>query len=353
MTTEHSATFLFPCAGHSRRYPGMRPKWMLTTPDGDLAIQKAVASVAWTGQRRIVAIRRAHDLEYGAADVLRRAFDDAIEIVVLETDTDGPAHTVAEMIRIGGVSGPIAIKDADSFFDPVEYPGHSFVACTDLRRNLDVSRVGAKSFISINENALIRDVTEKDVCSNYISSGLYGIRDAGKFLDIFSQYRSEIEGEIFVSHLIRKMLTEGEVFHPLFVDAFVDVGTKIDWMKYVAERGTYIVDIDGVIVKNQSRFFAPFWGTPYTEISENTEALRYLQERGAQLIFTTSRPEEFRKVTTELLVEAGLRPHALVMDCNHARRFLVNDYANSNPFPSAVAINIPRNAPTLRDHIGA
>lgn len=352
MTTKHSATFLFPCAGHSRRYPGMRPKWMLTTPDGDLAIQKAVASVAWAGQRRILAIRRDHDLQYGAVDLLKRAFGDTIEIIVLETDTNGPAHTVAEMIRIGGVLGPVAIKDADSFFNPVEYPGHSFIACTDLRRNLDVSRVGAKSFISINENILIRDVTEKDVCSNYISSGLYGIRDSELLVDIFSQYRHEAEGEIFVSHLIRKMLSKGEVFHPLFVDAFVDVGTKIDWIKYVGERGTYFVDIDGVIVKNQSRFFEPLWGGPPEEISENIEALRNLQERGAQLVFTTSRPEEFRSVTAKLLADAGLRAHALVMDCNHARRFLVNDYANSNPFPSAVAINIPRNAPTLRDHIG-
>lgn len=350
--TSSDATFLFPCAGHSRRYPGMRPKWMLTTPEGDLAIQKAVASVGWTGQRRIIAIRKAHDLEYGAADVLRRAFGGTAEIIILETDTDGPAHTVAEMIRIADVRGAIAIKDADSFFDPVTYPGHSFIACTDLRRNLDVSRVGAKSFIAINENNLISDVTEKDVCSNYISSGLYGIRDADRFYQIFNQYRSEIDGEIFVSHLIRKMLMEGEVFRPVYISSFVDVGTKIDWMKYVADRATYVVDIDGVIVKNQSRFFPPYWGDPSDEIRENTEVLRELQARGTQLVFMTSRPEEFRAATMELLSAAGLVPHALVMGCNHARRYLLNDYAKSNPSPSAVAINIPRNSATLRDHLG-
>ena len=31
-------TLLLPCAGKSTRYPGTRPKWMLTLPEGDLAL---------------------------------------------------------------------------------------------------------------------------------------------------------------------------------------------------------------------------------------------------------------------------------------------------------------------------
>jgi hypothetical protein len=50
--------------------------------------------------------------------------------------------------------------------------------------------------------------------------------------------------------------------------------------------------------------------------------------------------------TLELL---GLRIHALVMGCNHSTRFLVNDYAQSNPYPSAVAINVRRNANELQN----
>ena len=38
-------TLLLPCAGKSSRYPGTRPKWMLTLPEGELALARAAASV--------------------------------------------------------------------------------------------------------------------------------------------------------------------------------------------------------------------------------------------------------------------------------------------------------------------
>ena len=33
-------TLLIPCAGKSNRFPNMKPKWMLTHPDGKLMIEK-------------------------------------------------------------------------------------------------------------------------------------------------------------------------------------------------------------------------------------------------------------------------------------------------------------------------
>jgi hypothetical protein len=41
--------------------------------------------------------------------------------------------------------------------------------------------------------------------------------------------------------------------------------------------------------------------------------------------------------------------HALVMGCHHGTRYLVNDYAASNSYPSAVAINLPRTNGSLPD----
>jgi hypothetical protein len=39
------------------------------------------------------------------------------------------------------------------------------------------------------------------------------------------------------------------------------------------------------------------------------------------------------------------------MECRHGRRFLVNDHAASNPYPSAVAISMERNSPSLADYM--
>jgi len=80
-------------------------------------------------------------------------------------------------------------------------------------------------------------------------------------------------------------------------------------------------------------------------------ALRAFQEQGAQIVFMTARPEAYRAKTEGALRRLGLEPHAVVMDCRHGRRFLINDHAASNPYPSAVAISTERNSPTLAEYM--
>ncbi len=43
------STLIIPCAGQSSRYPNLRPKWMLTHPDGELMIEKVINSIDING----------------------------------------------------------------------------------------------------------------------------------------------------------------------------------------------------------------------------------------------------------------------------------------------------------------
>ncbi|HWA90480.1 MAG TPA: hypothetical protein VG889_10620 [Rhizomicrobium sp.] len=346
-------TLLLPCAGKSTRYPGVRPKWMLTLPEGELALARAAASVPRDAYGRIVAaIRREHDEAYGASALLKRLFGADATIVILDRDTQGPADTVAQMIRRGGVSGAIAIKDADSFFDAAPLPESGFVALSDVRANPQMSNVGGKSFAVINENGLVVEMIEKSLASNTVSVGLYGFADAGAYLDVFGAVaRANEDGEVFVSQVMNRAIAGGEVFRPLIVSNFIDVGTLPDWRRYVRARGSILADLDGVVFKNHSAYFAPYWDEDDVPIDENVAALRAWQEQGAQLIFVTARPEAYRAKTEAALKALGLEPHALVMGCNHGRRFLVNDHAATNPYPSAVAISVERNSRNLGDYL--
>ena len=38
-------TLLLPVAGKSARYPGMRPKWLLTMPNGKLMIEQSISKL--------------------------------------------------------------------------------------------------------------------------------------------------------------------------------------------------------------------------------------------------------------------------------------------------------------------
>jgi hypothetical protein len=353
MASHMDRTLLLPCAGKSSRYPGVRPKWMLTLPDGELALARAAASVPRDAHGRIVAaVRREHDERYGAAALLGRIFGACVEVVVLDHDTRGPADTVAQMIRRAGVSGAIAIKDADSFFDPAGLPATSFVALSDVRANPQMSNVGGKSFAVVNENGLVVEMVEKSLASNYVSVGLYGFSDAALYLDTFRAVaRADETGEIFVSQVMNRAIAGGMVVSPLIVDGFIDVGTLPDWRRFVRARGSILADLDGVVFKNHSAHFPPFWDEDDIAIAENVAALRDWQEQGAQLIFVTARPEAYRQKTERALKDLGLDPHALIMNCNHGRRFLVNDHAPTNPYPSAVAISVERNSANLADYL--
>ncbi|HEY1613122.1 MAG TPA: hypothetical protein VGF97_05425 [Rhizomicrobium sp.] len=348
-----NTTLLLPCAGKSSRYPGVRPKWMLTLPDGDLAIARAAQSLSRDAyQRTVAAVRAEHEQHYAASALLRRALGPSVEVVVLDHDTNGPADTVSEMIARAGISGSIAIKDADSFFDPVPPPTPGFVALTDVRSAHHMTNVGAKSFAILNDSGLVIEMVEKTLVSNHVSVGLYGFADAGAYLEAFRALtRSPMGGEIFVSHVMNRAIAAGLIVTPLFVSGLVDLGTLEDWRGYVRTRGSMLVDLDGVVFQNHSRYFAPFWDDEDVPIEENVAVMRAWQDQGAQLIFVTARPEDYRQKTERALRGLGLVPHAIVMGCRHGRRFLINDHAASNPYPSAVGISIERNSTRLSEYL--
>lgn len=326
---------------------------MLTLPDGALALARAAASVAEGSYQRIVAaIRGEHDECYGAAALLKRTFGERLDVVVFDSETRGPADTVAQMIRRAGVSGAVAIKDADSFFDPATPPAANFVALSDVRLNPEMSNVGGKSFAVVNENGIVVEMVEKSLVSNFVSVGLYGFQDTSHYLDVFGAVeRANETGEIFVAQVMNRAIAGGDVIRPLFVSNFVDVGTLADWRRHVRARGSVLADLDGVVFQNHSAHFPPFWDEADIAIEDNVAVLRAWQEQGAQLIFVTARPEAYRDKTERALRALGLNPHALVMNCNHGRRFLINDHAASNPYPSAVGISIERNSAKLADYL--
>ena len=103
------------------------------------------------------------------------------------------------------------------------------------------------------------------------------------------------------------------------------------------------MDIDGTLFKNCGEYSTPSWG--FNEpIKENVEFIKKLQkEQNIQLILTTARKSKYRKETINQLELHNIKYSQLIMDLFHCRRFLINDYCDTNPFPSASAVNLKRN----------
>jgi len=92
---KNNTTLIIPAAGSSSRYPGVRPKWMLTHPDGKLMIEKVLLEFDYKKYKKTyVVVLKEHCDSYEADVILDQAFGQSIEVVVLEDKTSSCPETI-------------------------------------------------------------------------------------------------------------------------------------------------------------------------------------------------------------------------------------------------------------------
>lgn len=335
---------IIPCAGLSSRFPGLRPKYLLTDYSGKLMVERAAEP--YVGKFPItITILAEHDRVYNAQARLREVFGENITILVLDQPTKGPAETVYKTIKLSGIdpSSSILIKDSDGFFNSPVVQGNVIYVC-DLNKNTHIKNLHAKSYTVTNDQGLIVTVVEKQIVSNNFCAGGYQFEFASDYQRVFEEI-SNYNSEIFVSHIIDKMLSDGSIFVEQTVEHMIDVGTADDWFAF-NNKPTYFCDIDGTLVKNKHP------EDPDVEpLQANIDFMLKEQSRDCKIIFATARPRRFESITRSMLDNFGFKNYELIMAVNHSKRILINDFANSLPYPSAEAINIVRDTESLPNYI--
>ena len=128
---------------------------------------------------------------------------------------------------------------------------------------------------------------------------------------------------------------------------YLDWGTLEDWQTFRRKYKTIFVDLDGTIVSSDFRSFGMDWGENKL-LEGNCAFLRSLHATGTvQLIITTARPDSSRAATIKFLNDNEIPFDKIIFGLFHARRILINDFSNSNPYPTATAINLPRDSDNL------
>lgn len=105
---------------------------------------------------------------------------------------------------------------------------------------------------------------------------------------------------------------------------------------------TYIVDIDGVIVKHLNRGACEQWAVPIALLPGTIEWFDAREKAGDLIVLMTARKESNRHWLCDQLKRQGLFWDALLMDVGHGERVLVND-SKSGGLPSARAVVVERN----------
>ena len=347
-------TLIVPCGGRSSRYPGMKPKWLLTHPDGKIMLVKALEGFpSGAFDRVIVTIVKPHAERYEARLILEQAFaaGPKVEICQLEDFTRSVTETVYLTLRRMKVAGPFVVKDSDNFV-AVDVPGDPInaVAGYDVARDPSVPNLCGKSFLVLNDAGDLETIVEKRVVSHLIAVGVYMFSSTDLYESAYAAL-SSWTGETYLSDIIAYLVSKrNQTFRALMARAYEDWGTLEEWKAVQHRCRTYFVDVDGVLLKNSGQYGRFNWSNNRELLLENIQALRALQERGAQIVVVTARTEPYRQALEDLLRGAGLTPHAIVMGLHHAGRVLINDFAPTNPYPSALAVSLPRDG-KLSDYL--
>jgi hypothetical protein len=350
---------IIPMGGKSSRFPNMRPKWMLTHPStGNFMCIESIRGINLDFFDNIFfVILESHDLEYKASSGIKKSLEnlsnyseikEKIKIIELEKETKSQSETVYKAILKNKIEGFIYIKDSDGYFNIDLDSSENQITYFDIN-NLDEINARSKSYIDINSNNIITNIVEKKVISSKFCVGGYGFSSSNEFCKFYEKIEN-YPGECYVSNVILEMILEGNKFSGMECQGYLDWGTLKSWESYKSNFYTLFVDMDGTLFTNTSHLIPPFIGEGIPLI-ENIKCIKEIKKEGSFLIITTSRPEKYRKITESELNKYDIPFDLLIMGLPHCQRVLINDFSNTNPYPSCYSVNIPRNSDNLNQYI--
>ena len=341
-----------PAAGKSSRFNGEAPKWMRTHPDGSLMIEKALKTFDSLDFQTFLITTKEIEEKFNVSVKLKQALPNVI-LVLLESQTTSSIETLLKGLEIIGekidLNSPLFIKDVDNVvsfnWNNFDFSISSSIG-VDLK-NMQVNNITNKSFIIVNENNMIVDFIEKEVVSNIISVGTHYFKsalEALKTAQILLSNNNSQKNELYTSHLIAYNLYSGIEYKLIKADLYEDYGTQLEWNQVRENFKTLFIDFDGTLVENIGKYGSINWYSRNDKIiPSNIEIIKKMYTRGSQIIITTSRSVSEKDYIIDFLSKYGIIPYDIICGLNHSERVIINDYFDTNPYPTASAINLHRN----------
>ena len=339
-------SLIIPVAGQSSRYPGMRPKWLLTMPDGSLMIEKSISLFDLSKFNKIIIIAlKQHVTNFSSPkilkNILKKNLSKKVDLILLEKPTTCQAETVMKGLQIAKLNGGILIKDADNAFDQKMSKKNLNRISVINTKKIDLIDAKNKSYISFDKIGKVTNIVEKKVISDYFCTGSYEFKSSLEFIS-YTKSCLKISSNVYISDVIYSMILDNHTFSYTEAFDYIDWGTLREFKNFKNKFFTIFCDFDGCLVKNSSKFAKTPW--QLIPIKDNLRCLNNLQKIiNIELIITTSRPKSEKIKIIKFLRKHRIKFKDIITDLMHSKRILVNDFAETNPYPSSIAVNIPRN----------
>jgi hypothetical protein len=344
---------ILPVAGKSSRFPDVRPKWLLINPNGNFMIVDAIIGMEVENIESLnILYLKEHELKFqfkkGLLENLEKYnIHNKINFIELENQTEHQVETVRQGLIKIEKNIPFLIKDCDNIFK-LNYNKNedNFVSYCTLNKN-KITDIGSKSYLQLDKFNIINNIVEKKIISDKFCCGGYFFKNSTEFLK-YSNFNANIA---FISDVVFNMILNKIPFIGIEATNYEDLGTLTEWYKYKNQFLTLFIDIDGTLIYNSSAYMPPYIGDT-SIIEDNVKCLKeYIETEKVEVILTTSRPEKYRQITEDQLKNTGIKYKHLIMNLQHCKRIIINDFSNTNPYKSCEAINIPRNTETLRHYL--
>ena len=341
---------ILPVAGQSSRYPNMRPKWLITMPDGKLMIEKSISDFNYKIFDKIyIVVLDEHLKKYvdkrNLLRSLKKNISKKIELIVLKKATSCQAETVYKAIKQKNIKGGIVIKDCDNSFKCNFDKKQSNEIMVLNLNNIDLVEAKSKSYVTFDKLKKIQNIVEKKVISDFFCCGAYSFKSSLDFLKYTKKLLLE-SNDVYISHVILEMILNNHIFRSKEVTDYIDWGTVREFRNWQRKHITLFCDFDGCLVINGSKFGKKGYETEPLE--ENLKTISKILKTGfAELIITTSRPNEQKKNIKNILKKFKINPKYILTNLLHSKRALINDFSETNPFPSSISINLERDSNKL------
>jgi hypothetical protein len=343
---------VLPVAGRSSRYPDVRPKWLLTNPNGNLMIVDSILGIGAENIDNLYLIYlKEHEVKYNIKSGLYKNFEkynlqDKVHFIEIENQTKNQVETIKNGLIKINEDISFLVKDCDNYFTfEIDENDNNFICYNKLDNS--ITNVCAKSYLTFDNNGVVNNIIEKKVISDTFCCGGYFFKSSKQFIEY-----SDIDcDDLYISDVVYKMMLNGINFLGKECFDYSDWGTLKDWEKYKEDYKTLFLDIDGVLMYNCSEYIPPYIESSEF-IEDNLNYLKKLSDSGkVEIVLTTSRPESCREITETKIKSVGLKYKHLIMDLQHNKRIIINDFGNTNKYRSCDAVNIPRNSNILKSYL--
>lgn len=352
-------TLIVPAAGFSTRFNLGRPKMLLQHPSGVTMLTAAIENLANqlnVNNDQLKIVMKEEFFVDLSVEKLQNELDKKIQlqvkIILLKKDSSSMVETIISAIRDLEKDDSIIIKDSDNFIDINlnDFNRNENAIAALSIRDSNLRNISNKSFLSNNKEGHLIDIFEKQIKSDLINLGLVKFGKASDFIKYAKLVQSQ--NEIYVSDVLKKALDDNQIFNIILANNFEDWGTQEDWLDYLSKYSTLFVDLDGVCCINENPLSKNGGWNSFIPIKENISVLLSKQDTGkVKIVFTTSRSENYRDFISNELSRVGFKNFELITSLPHAKRILINDFSDTNVYPSAQSINLPRNSKDLEDYI--